>query len=655
MSQQVAMERDAVGAPGRGIIDQTIEYKVSRLTRFGLTLAASSYEHIIEYLMVGRNDVGTIAPASGDPSHMTHLMIKKMMAVIDKLEDDTLTFTVTYMEYALFRLGRICRRMYQGYNLALQLSQTELTAWFGASWDDWFQDMWWAIGSDLGKMFGMWSRLTNRRIDDLQVGIMICARHVSEDMSLWYYSQGDIINRCVEWKTGDHMGEYIPFNRKLRKTWDSVLFELELLGLDPDLVNDPDVRKFTVPLLKGSGKRAARLLSRSKIYWKFGREKVIVPVYTISQPTNEASNIYTDFNHETDYKWRLHASTTANFNTKRLTADYKELVTMIESMWLDRRAMIPQKSMWEKRLLSELTIPEGNGGLLWAQFTNYIHDGGARDSINTISATPAVNTLMNVEERHAEDTDDAQNYFFQIIGDNMPIEDYRLFYARCASYINGEAIVSTYLRPFGWFWFGIKKTEHREEMDETALLSCENLDDSYALTHWRYDASPTDGVGNTIVCKLDTQNRSARFTERSFDYFKKLEHWEHDIKHLDIDLVQQEYADYMTDDAEGLIASSAPAEKDDKKEKEKKKKEENKEKAVEQKKKADEKKKKEKDAKKKKNKTASSAVSNVNNRIMDNNDDGLADVADNPQPTLDVASGAPTKKLEEDEEAIEDE
>ena len=28
MSQQVAMERDAVGAPGRGIIDQTIEYKV---------------------------------------------------------------------------------------------------------------------------------------------------------------------------------------------------------------------------------------------------------------------------------------------------------------------------------------------------------------------------------------------------------------------------------------------------------------------------------------------------------------------------------------------------------------------------------------------------------------------------------------------------
>lgn len=630
MNESIA---DSVGAPGRGAIDQTIEYKTSKLTRFGTALAASALEHGIMYLMVGRDDAGTIKLA-GSSTHHTMRHIEEILTVIDKLEEDTLSFTSTEYEYGLMRLGRLARRLYVGYNLDVKLSQSELTTQFGATWDEYFQEIWWALGSDLSNMFGKWSRLTNRRIDDMMVGLLITARHLSEDVSLWYTSQGDVINRAVNWQSGDHMGEYVPFNRKKRSTWDSVLFEVPVLGLDPDLVNDPDVRKYTVPLLKGTAKRAARLLSRSKIYWKFGRELTVIPIYCIQKPDSQASNIYTEFN-GANYKWRLHASTADNFAHKTLTAKYKEMVAAIESVWLDRRAMVPQKSMWEERMITELTIPEGNGGLLWHQNSHYKEEGAGRDEVDSIAGiSTVINTLFDVAERKAEDTDDSQNYYFQIIGDALPIEDFRLFYGRMALYIGGEAIaLKSTLRPYGFFCFGIKKTEHREELDET-VISHEGMGTTYAINFWRRDGSPATGTGVSVTNKLDTQNRGARFGERDKDPYKKLEHWEHDIKHLDLDLVRQEVADYFTNDAESMIASSAPPAKEDgkkksKEEEAKEKKEDNKKKAAEEKKEKDEKKKKKKDedAKKKKaknSKIASSApVSNANNRIMDNNDDGM--------------------------------
>jgi hypothetical protein len=511
---------DSGDAPGRGSISTEISYKESYLIRFGSVVNATAYENALMFMMVGKDDSGTILQ-DGTDTHHTSRLIYEIEQMLDRIEQKSENFATTNIEYACMRLGRYARRKYVGATLEGELSQSKLTTLFGATWDEYFQEMWYLVGANLQDIFGKWSRLENRRIDDAMAGCFMVMTVLSDDFDLWFASFGDLLNRTVMYDQKGQ-GTYVPFNRNVPATWYSVLLLNGDLGLDEDLINDPDVTSYTVPMRLNWKGKVDRMLGRTKIYWKFGREFWVHPIWCIQKPDAQASNIRSEF--DATYIWRPLAANSGNFKHKDLVNAYKRVVAALRSVWLRNRAMVPQKDLWEDKALRELRITDGNAGLLWHQMSYYVVNGGGRDTVDA-NAIAAANTLYDISRRLAEDTDDSQNYFYQVIGDDMPIQDHRLFYARMCVNIDGEAIVSKQsIRPYGWFMYGVKKTEHRESLDETAVIDHEGASTSYNINIWRRDGSPATGYGVSTVNELDTQTIGSFFAARSFDPYKKLQH-----------------------------------------------------------------------------------------------------------------------------------
>ena len=553
--------------------------------KFGEQLEAADLEHLRYYMMLSIADVAQFDDSETTRADVPVLqaMLLDILDAINNIENNVADFSKTGDEFdapeGMFAaLGYSIRQHYEGTTLMEEISITSSLGIFGTIRDSLYHPfLWWLKGANLQDLFGEWSRLRFRPIDDMFVGVFAMARYIAFLMTLFYYSFGDTLRRAVIYND-DGSAVYTRFNPDIKETWDSILFDKGWYGLDESYVNDPDVRGFPVYVLDGFEQVVSRILGRKSWNWRFGRDIEVIPMFSLGYPGSSRPDcmpvtLY-DSNDANEQIWRFGGanSNTNDNNVMGIHRLYNSMISQLQSLWIDNKVLAPMKNWWNQKFLIDLEIKPSNAGLIWFQMMEYHAEAVATDLHMVTSSTLQADKGSNLDDylgtlmqRKEFDNNITNEYRIEVIGDDVDIEHFRELFSLVALYDDTDAAAHQILDIVHLNPVGIMKNEARERLDPDgdAIVTDGELSDDmiYSVLPWRRSANNA-GEGNdnfNTPSYHDDLIVGDYLNDRPVDPFKKVKHVWYDVKYFDVDEIRKSLCNLFFSVAPKQEASAPPA------------------------------------------------------------------------------------------------